>query len=37
MAKQIEAQKEKSEPVNDEDDVLDMKDPHDVIIPEFWI
>ena len=32
----IKAQKEKIEPVNDEDDMLDMKDPHDVIIPEFW-
>ena len=32
----IKAQKEKIEPANDEDDMLDMKDPHDVIIPEFW-
>ena len=32
----MNAQKEKIKPVAQEEDALDMIDPHDVIIPEFW-
>lgn len=32
----MQAQKEKAAPSPEKDDGPDMKDPHDIIIPEFW-
>lgn len=32
----MHAQKEKVSPVKQDDNVVEMKDPHEVVIPEFW-